>query len=173
MKKLPKDAAENISLSDRRNRNCRAFITGTKEDLPLLIEHNVGTLSAKTRQFPRASAQTIMPAELVQSLYKYSCPEMFVSFRCGAAVPGDHDLAAILRQIAPSGSPISLPQMKEGFRGEQHFGESLTDALAHLEKQMILQTLAQTGNNTKLAAEQLKIPLHTLYRRMKKYHIPL
>lgn len=145
-----------------------------KEDLPLLIEHMLEHYQQKHGNFRGASAQTILPAELVQSLYKYSWPGNVRELQnVVQRYLATNDLAAILRQIAPSGSLISLPQMKEGFRGEQHFGESLTDALAHLEKQMILQTLAQTGNNTKLAAEQLKIPLHTLYRRMKKYHIPL
>jgi transcriptional regulator with PAS, ATPase and Fis domain len=63
--------------------------------------------------------------------------------------------------------------MREHYTGERPFGRSLADALAAFEKQMILQALAQTGNNTKHAAEQLNIPLHTLYRRMKKYHITL
>ncbi len=145
-----------------------------KEDLPFLIEHTLEQCrqkqagSRERAAVEQPSDPTMLPGELVQALYNYSWPGNVRELQnVVQRYLATKDLAAILRQIARPGATRTLPNVSI----PDSLPESLSDALAALEKQMILQALTRNNNNTQQAAEQLQVPLHTLYRRMKKYHI--
>ena len=154
-----------------------------KEDLPFLVEHILdfyrhkqGERRAHLSDGPHAD-QTRLPGELMQALYGYSWPGNVRELQnVLQRYLATHDPGTILSLISSAGNPGMTLNEKQPTRSPERilpasFPEALPEALASFEKELIRQTLAQTDHNVQRAAQQLHIPLHTLYRRMKKYQI--
>ena len=151
-----------------------------KEDLPFLIEHILEHCRQKQAERRRnlsdeqPADQTLLPGELMQALYNYPWPGNVRELQnVLQRYLATRDLHAILSLISPSGNPGVILNEKSTPEDlfSTPFPNSLPDALALFEQEMIRQALAQTGHNVQRTAQRLQVPLHTLYRRMKKYRI--
>jgi transcriptional regulator with PAS, ATPase and Fis domain len=143
-----------------------------KEDLALLTEHILEQFRHKQAErqgrFPENESQgpTTLPGELTQALYTYDWPgnvrELQNLLQRYLATRDHTSILAILwasqsrNATADQGTIDTLP---------------LPEALEAVEKQMIADMLARNDNHPPTAAKKLGIPLHTLYRRIRKYHL--
>ena len=132
-----------------------------KEDIPLLVNSFINKLELRCRISPEA----------LTALQSYSWPGNVRELR------NVLERAAALRQQAeiraqdlhlPEGipRPTVLSTPKEAITQPTSASRA---QLRELERQMILETLAQNGNNKAAAARELGIPLSTLKRRLKDY----
>ena len=143
-----------------------------KEDLPLLIEHILDQYRQRhpvTSNMPTADlpgGQTSLPGELVQALYRYDWPGNVRELQnLIHRYLATNNLNAILNLIVTpeSKSPGSIQEPSSKV--------ALSEMLQSFEKQIINDILIRTDYNTQKTAEELLIPLHTLYRRMKRYDL--
>ena len=134
-----------------------------KEDIPLLVNSFIDKLELNCR---------ISPEALV-ALQDYSWPGNVRELR------NVLERAATLRQHAevrvqdlhlPTETPLPKASVPRDIEATQPTSASRAQ-LRELERQMILDTLAQNGNNKAAAARELGIPLSTLKRRLKDYEI--
>jgi len=80
---------------------------------------------------------------------------------------GDH------RTIDIGDLPPAIRGVQENEGGRDDAAELSTTALAELERMTILRVFEQAGGDKALAGRMLGISRATLYRKLKRYHIPL
>ncbi len=145
-----------------------------KEDLALLIEHILGEYRKKHTQ-ARGNAvpdlpidQTMLPAELVQSLYSYDWPGNI------------RELQNVLqRYLVTRDSGAVLPLMgtdispRRAILYAENLPLTLPEAVQTLEKRMITHALTLTRNRIGKTAEKLGMPVRTLQYKIKKYQLLL
>jgi two-component system response regulator HydG len=129
-------------------------------DIPLLVEHFVEKIAAKSGMEPLN-----VPPETLAALTAYAWP--------GNARELE---SAIERAVAlatgPSISPAELP---DRIREDGHTATMIANAraqrmtLQQVEKEYILDVLRLTGNNKSRAAEILGIDRRTLHRKLDEY----
>src|SRR6202022_1093261 len=133
-----------------------------KEDIPLLAEHILRDINAKHGKNVRG-----VGAEVADIFMSHTWPGNIRELRNvleRAAIMSEKDLitrASLPGEFgkAPAKSPSDLSAMKFPIG-------TTVDAM---EKELILQTLAATGNNKTRAAELLGVSLKTLHNKLKEY----
>jgi DNA-binding NtrC family response regulator len=133
-----------------------------KDDIPLLVEHILRDINAKHGKSVRG-----IGAEVTDIFMSHTWPGNIRELRNvleRAAIMSEKDL--ITRASLPgefgrtsAKSPSDLSAMKFPIG-------TTVDAM---EKELILQTLAATGNNKTRAAELLGVSLKTLHNKLKEY----
>jgi len=134
-----------------------------KDDLPLLVEHLITEMNHKHGRSARG-----VTSEVMDQFHSHTWPGNIRELRNiieRAVIACDRDL--IGRQHVPSdflrrGSAIGLGKLS-GIKFP--VGATVED----VERELILQTLAATGNNKTRAAELLDISLKTLHNKLKEY----
>ena len=90
-------------------------------------------------------------------------------FRSRAVTLGDHhiidvqDLPPAIRTEQPSAAPLTQPDSTS----------ISTTALAEMERMTILRVFEQANGDKALAGKMLGISRATLYRKLKRYNIPV
>jgi DNA-binding NtrC family response regulator len=134
-------------------------------DIPLLVEHYVGEVNEQTGKQVRGFDE-----ESLQVLQRYSWPGnvrelLNVIERAVVLAKGDvitiDDLPESLRRGEVDGATLA----------NRLSGGNLKTALAHPERQIILEALDSNGWNRQETARLLGINRTTLYKKMKKYDI--
>ena len=69
--------------------------------------------------------------------------------------------------------PTAIRGAQDSQISEQDSAELATTALADLERMTILRVFEQAGGDKAIAGKMLGISRATLYRRLKRYNIPL
>jgi DNA-binding NtrC family response regulator len=133
-----------------------------KEDIPLLTEHMLRDINAKHGKSVRG-----IGAEVLDIFMSHTWPGNVRELRNileRAAIMSEKDL--ISRASLP-GEFGRAPAKSPGDLSIIRFPIGTTvDAM---EKELILQTLAATGNNKTRAAELLDVSLKTLHNKLKEY----
>ncbi len=134
-------------------------------DIPLLVEHYVGEVNEQTGKRVRGFDE-----ESLQVLQRYSWPgnvrELLNVIERAVVLAKDdvitiHDLPESLRRGDVDGATLT----------NRLSGGNLKSALAHPERQIILEALESHGWNRQETARLLGINRTTLYKKMKKYDI--
>jgi two-component system NtrC family response regulator len=121
-----------------------------REDIRLLVEHILGRDDADDKV-------SDLPAELREMLFHYDWPGNVREL-----------INTIQRYLATDA--VSLPGHPElAFSKDASTVDGLHAAVAALEKKMIGQTLNQTNWHRGETASRLKIPRHSLQRKILKY----
>jgi len=133
-----------------------------KEDLPLLVEHLLGEISEK-----HGTKVSGVAADVLELFRSYPWPGNIRELRNvleRAAIAADR--GAIGRQHLPAEFGRTPALATAGLSGLRFpVGTTVDDA----ERELILQTLASTGQNKTRAAELLGISLKTLHNKLKEY----
>jgi DNA-binding NtrC family response regulator len=133
-----------------------------KEDLPLLIEHLLGEISEK-----HGTKVSGVAADVLELFRSYPWPGNIRELRNmleRAAIAADRGI--IGRQHLPAEFGRTPAITTAGLSGLRFpVGTTVDDA----ERELILQTLASTGQNKTRAAELLGISLKTLHNKLKEY----
>jgi DNA-binding NtrC family response regulator len=133
-----------------------------KEDLPLLIEHLLGEISEKHGTKVSGAA-----ADVLEMFRSYPWPGNVRELRNvleRAAIAADRGI--IGRQHLPAEFGRTPAMGTAGLSGLRFpVGTTVDD----VERELILQTLASTGQNKTRAAELLGISLKTLHNKLKEY----
>ncbi len=131
-----------------------------KEDLPLLVEHLLGEISEK-----HGTKVSGVAADVLELFRSYPWPGNVRELRNvleRAAIASDRGI--IGRQHLPA--EFGRAPATAGLGGLRFpVGTTVDDA----ERELILQTLASTGQNKTRAAELLGISLKTLHNKLKEY----
>jgi DNA-binding NtrC family response regulator len=128
-----------------------------KEDIPLLIDHFL-------KQYSEDETRPTLPGRIVETLLQYDWPGNIRELQ-----------NTIQRYLA--GERLEFPDIrrteavKPPDREFEPGGVSLREALDAYEKQVLTSVLEQHHGHTQKSAEALKIPLRTLYRKIKKYQL--
>lgn len=133
-----------------------------KEDLPLLVEHLLVEISEKYAKKVAGLGTDVM--DLFRS---YPWPGNVRELRNvleRAAIVSDR--GTISRQHLPSDFGRTPAMVTTGLGGVRFPVGTTVDAV---ERELILQTLASTGQNKTRAAELLGISLKTLHNKLKEY----
>lgn len=133
-----------------------------RDDLPALTGHLINKLGARLGSGVKGVTSEVL--------------EIFNSYHW----PGNvRELENILEQainltdaeyLTPDDFPVLMKRIS-GNKQAVYSCKSLAEAMEDAEKRIILETLAQTGNNRKEAARILKIHRSALYRKLVKYNI--
>jgi transcriptional regulator with PAS, ATPase and Fis domain len=144
-----------------------------KDDLSLLIEHVLEEYQQKQTEvqgnIPQDLPvnQTMLPGEIVQSLYKYEWPGNIRELQnVLQRYLVTQDVNAILSLLGTSAHPRLMPEssiIPDGL--------TLPEAVQAFEKRMIVDILAQNDYHITKAAEVLGIPRITLHRKIKKHQV--
>lgn len=146
-----------------------------KDDLPLLIEYFLEQYHQKHTQVHGNVSQnlpfdqTMLPAELVKSLYTYDWPgniRELQNILQRYLVTGN--LQAVLPSLGGSPRSFSHSTTESGIFSEQF---NLPELIRSLEKQHIQAALTQTGGHIVKAAKILGFPRSSLYRKIKQYQL--
>jgi DNA-binding NtrC family response regulator len=131
-----------------------------KEDLPLLVEHFL-------TQIEHANPRPTLPGQIGEQLSAHTWPGNV------------RELRNAIRQYVTFGSlefadlrhiePDEPPGMSEN--GTDQVSSDLREAVAAFEKQHILHALNQHRWHRARTAAALRIPIKTLYRKMKHHHL--
>lgn len=129
-----------------------------KEDIPLLISHFF-----QQRTSPGAPLPTL-PSEQVERLLAYDWPgnirELFNELRRYLAI-GELELKDALSPRAIDSSGITVfPE-----------GKTFDAVVAEVEKHLLTMALTAYDGSRVKTAEALQIPLRTLHRKIKQYHL--
>jgi len=134
-----------------------------RSDIPLLVEHFLGDQKA-----PRVK----VTRETMEALQQYSWP--------GNVRELKHALEFAVNFLGENGKilPEHLPEhiksaVGYGERGGRNKLKSLEDQMASFEREVIIQTLEQTGGRITAAAKILGIKRQSLEYRLKKYNISI
>jgi two-component system response regulator AtoC len=136
-----------------------------KEDIRLLAEHFLGRIGGKR-------VQHSISAEAMKLLLLYDWPGNVRELEncvARAVTLGDHhlidvqDLPPAIRTEQPSAAPLSA----------QDSSSISTTALAEMERMTILRVFEQANGDKALAGKMLGISRATLYRKLKRYNIPV
>ena len=135
-----------------------------RSDIPMLVHHFLD------RYAPGANLQ-VTPAAM-KSLLHYDWPGNVRELEnciARAVTLGDHqtidvqDLPPAIRTEQPSATPMSA----------QDSASMSTTALAEMERMTILRVFEQANGDKALAGKMLGISRATLYRKLKRYNIPV
>jgi two-component system, NtrC family, response regulator AtoC len=135
-----------------------------RSDIPMLVHHFLD------RYAPGANLQ-VTPAAM-KSLLHYDWPGNVRELEncvARAVTLGDHhiidvqDLPPAIRTEQPSATPLS----------PQDSASLSTTALAEMERMTILRVFEQANGDKALAGKMLGISRATLYRKLKRYNIPV
>jgi two-component system response regulator AtoC len=135
-----------------------------RSDVPMLVHHFLD------RYAPGANLQ-VTPAAM-KSLLHYDWPGNVRELEnciARAVTLGDHhiidvvDLPPAIRTEQPSAAPMSA----------QDAASLSTTALAEMERMTILRVFEQANGDKALAGKMLGISRATLYRKLKRYNIPV
>jgi transcriptional regulator with PAS, ATPase and Fis domain len=135
-----------------------------RSDIPMLVHHFLD------RYAPGANLQ-VTPAAM-KSLLHYDWPGNVRELEncvARAVTLGDHktidvnDLPPAIRSEQPSAAPMST----------QDAASLSTTALAEMERMTILRVFEQANGDKALAGKMLGISRATLYRKLKRYNIPV
>ncbi len=133
-----------------------------KDDLPLLVEHLLGEISEKHGTKVSGAA-----ADVLEMFRSYPWPGNIRELRNvleRAAIAAER--GTIGRQHLPAEFGRAPAVATAGLAGLRFpVGTTVDDA----ERELILQTLASTGQNKTRAAELLGISLKTLHNKLKEY----
>ena len=147
-----------------------------KEDLPLLIEFFLERYRLKQERIHKGkstelpAAQTMLPSDVVQALYAYDWPGNVrelqnVVQRYLATKTLDRNISSseIGHGSGEAVSDVSLTTPRNGM--------TLPEAVNSLERQMIMQVLAQQNNHRQNTAKRLGITRRALQYKLKKYEL--
>jgi DNA-binding NtrC family response regulator len=135
-----------------------------RSDIPMLVHHFLD------RYAPGANQQ--VTAAAMKSLLHYDWPGNVRELEncvARAVTLGDHqiidvnDLPPAIRTEQPSAAPLS----------PQDSASLSTTALAEMERMTILRVFEQANGDKALAGKMLGISRATLYRKLKRYNIPV
>jgi len=135
-----------------------------RSDIPMLVHHFLD------RYAPGANLQ--VTAAAMKSLLHYDWPGNVRELEncvARAVTLGDHqiidvnDLPPAIRTEQPSAAPLS----------PQDSASLSTTALAEMERMTILRVFEQANGDKALAGKMLGISRATLYRKLKRYNIPV
>ena len=135
-----------------------------RSDIPMLVHHFLD------RYAPGANLQVTSAA--MKSLLHYDWPGNVRELEncvARAVTLGDHhiidvgDLPPAIRTEQPSATPLS----------PQDSASLSTTALAEMERMTILRVFEQANGDKALAGKMLGISRATLYRKLKRYNIPV
>ncbi len=133
-----------------------------REDIPLLVEHMLRDINAKHGKHVRG-----IGAEVLDVFLSHTWPGNVRELRNileRAAIMCDRELIA--RDQLPGEFGRSAVKGPGDLSGMRFPVGTTVDAV---ERELILQTLAATGNNKTRAAELLGISLKTLHNKLKEY----
>jgi DNA-binding NtrC family response regulator len=137
-----------------------------KEDVPPLVASFVKTFAQQVGK----TEPSISP-DAFQKLLDYGWPGNVRELQNAieyAVVLARHDLITVKELPAEVRLPVALQKSE---RAKQHAGRA--QSLIDMERNAILQALAQCHGNKKKAAELLGIQRPTLYNKIKRYAIEL
>ena len=137
-----------------------------KEDVPPLVASFVKTFAQQVGK----TEPSISP-DAFQKLLDYGWPGNVRELQNAieyAVVLARHDLITVKELPAEVRLPVALQKTE---RAKQHAGRA--QSLIDMERNAILQALAQCHGNKKKAAELLGIQRPTLYNKIKRYAIEL
>jgi len=135
-----------------------------RSDIPMLVHHFLN------RYTPTAPMQ-ISPAAM-KSLLQYDWPGNVRELEnciARAVTLGDHQLIDV-QDLPPA---IRTEQPVSGDFASQDAASLSTTALAEMERMTILRVFEQAHGDKALAGKMLGISRATLYRKLKRYNIPL
>ncbi|NLU49683.1 MAG: hypothetical protein GXX09_04640 [Syntrophomonadaceae bacterium] len=131
------------------------------EDLPLLVDSLVARLNTKLKKRIRGVSR-----EALELLQQYSWPgnirelenmlELAINMSEGDFLEYD-DFPCVARKVHGTSIGQKRPV--------------LADAIAQVEREMLLDALQRTGGDKQRAAHLLQIHPSALYRKLKKYNI--
>ncbi|MCR4401002.1 MAG: sigma 54-interacting transcriptional regulator [Syntrophomonadaceae bacterium] len=136
-----------------------------REDIPLLVKTLLGRINDRLR-----TDITEITPEALDLLSTHDWPgnvrELENLLERAVNLADMNHEHRIMRKHFPSlVRPLQAAAQGDGSDG----GESLTDSLERIERQMILQALEQTGGNRVQTARLLGIHSSALYRKLEKY----
>lgn len=122
-----------------------------KEDIPLLVDHFL-------RPHTEEETPSTIPGYIMEALVHYGWPGNV------------RELQNTLQRYL-AGEDLEFIGTRQPIATFEEEGLSLRQSLEAYEKSLISQVLEQYHYHTAKVAEVLDIPLTTLYRKLKKYHI--
>jgi transcriptional regulator with PAS, ATPase and Fis domain len=122
-----------------------------KEDIPLLVDHFL-------RQNTDEETPATIPGYVMEALLHYEWPGNV------------RELQNTLQRYL-AGEDLEFIGTHQPITSFKEEGLSLRQSLEAYEKSLISRVLEQHHYHTAKTAELLDIPLTTLYRKLKKYHI--
>ncbi len=138
-----------------------------REDIPLLVERFITKLNhLKNRQIRDVNSAAM--ALLLNHNYPGNIRELENIIEHGFVLCNS-------RQIELSHLPVYLHEAvaKGKVSGSKETRRPVKNSLQSAEGQAILEALARNNNNRQAAARELGIHKSTLFRKIKKYNIPL
>lgn len=133
-----------------------------KDDIPLLVEHMLRDLNTKHSKSVRG-----IGSEVLDTFMSHTWPGNIRELRNvleRAAIMSEKDL--ITRSSLPGEFGKSSAKGPSDLSGIKFPVGTTVDAM---ERELILQTLAATGNNKTRAADLLGVSLKTLHNKLKEY----
>jgi DNA-binding NtrC family response regulator len=133
-----------------------------KDDIPLLVEHMLRDLNAKHGKSVRG-----IGSEVLDTFMSHTWPGNIRELRNvleRAAIMSEKDL--ITRSSLPGEFGKTAAKGPSDLSGIKFPVGTTVDAM---ERELILQTLAATGNNKTRAADLLGVSLKTLHNKLKEY----
>jgi transcriptional regulator with PAS, ATPase and Fis domain len=128
-----------------------------REDIPLLIDHFL-------KRYSHSDSPPELPGRILESLYKRDWSGNIRQLQ------NVLQRYLTLKQLDVEDDPPEPAQREADPPGLQEDME-LREALDDFEKRFILNTLKQHRGHRKKTAATLGIPLRTLQRKLKKYHL--
>jgi len=135
-----------------------------RSDIPMLVHHFLG------RYAPGGQLQ--VTAGAMKSLLQYDWPGNIRELEncvARAVTLGDHKVI----DVADLPPTIRTESSESPGTSEQEASSLSTTALAEMERMTILRVFEQANGDKSLAGKMLGISRATLYRKLKRYNIPL
>jgi two-component system response regulator AtoC len=135
-----------------------------RSDIPILVHHFLD-------RYAKGSHVQVTPAAM-KSLLQYDWPGNVRELEnciARAITLGDHETIDVV-DLPPA---IRTEQTDSGVAPSQDSGSLSTTALAEMERMTILRVFEQANGDKALAGKMLGISRATLYRKLKRYNIPL
>jgi two-component system response regulator AtoC len=135
-----------------------------RSDIPILVHHFLD-------RYAKGSHVQVTPAAM-KSLLQYDWPGNVRELEnciARAITLGDHETIDVI-DLPPA---IRTEQTESGLAPSQDASCLSTTALAEMEKMTILRVFEQANGDKALAGKMLGISRATLYRKLKRYNIPL
>jgi transcriptional regulator with PAS, ATPase and Fis domain len=135
-----------------------------RSDIPILVHHFLD-------RYAKGSHVQVTPAAM-KSLLQYDWPGNVRELEnciARAITLGDHETIDVV-DLPPA---IRTEQTDSGVALSQDAGSLSTTALAEMERMTILRVFEQANGDKALAGKMLGISRATLYRKLKRYNIPL
>jgi two-component system response regulator AtoC len=135
-----------------------------RSDIPILVHHFLD-------RYAKGSHVQVTPAAM-KSLLQYDWPGNVRELEnciARAITLGDHETIDVV-DLPPA---IRTEQTDSAAAPSQDSGSLSTTALAEMERMTILRVFEQANGDKALAGKMLGISRATLYRKLKRYNIPL